>query len=492
MSWPSLLFPKPQAPTWPIPEQTLRDLRLDLVVEALGKGYEAYDLEPLYRQPLTDVRAIAFRQGVARGLLAPGLREAAWAYVRGVEEARALLLRGEKCGDRHAGAAWFALAATRLLEALEALGGGVSSAPNPALAALGAYAARHLEAVRRSLGPAAALLEALSGVRFELSVRGDQLAVGQAVPRRDLGLAIRETFARFQGGAPGAVEAPRRGEDLNHVESAIIERVARLHPDLFSRLHGFRSENEGFLRPEYHAVARELLFYLRYLDLTEGRVRSFPEFDAWGGVWLSGVYELALSLEMPGGVVANDVLLEPEKSALVITGPNHGGKTTLARAIGQVFVLGQLGLPVPASRARIPLVDGVFTVFERGERGDSPSSRLEAELLELHRVLTAASASSLVILNEVFSSTPYRDALELGREIDRRLSQRGVRSVWVTFLDPLSRLPRAVSLVGEVDPQDPSVRTYRFARRDADGKAHAMALARKYGLTYEAIRRRLG
>lgn len=62
----------------------------------------------------------------------------------------------------------------------------------------------------------------------------------------------------------------------------------------------------------------------------------------------------------------------------------------------------------------------------------------------------------------------------------------------VTFLDELARLPGTKSLVAEVDPQDPARRTFRIVERPADGKAYALALAAKHGLTYEALKERLG
>ena len=273
----------------------------------------------------------------------------------------------------------------------------------------------------------------------------------------------------------------------------IIERVARLFPDLFGRLRRFREQNRGFVAPWFSEVARELVFYLRYLDLLDelGLPHAFAEFGGGAGFSLNNVWEMALAMDKGGEVIVNDVELRPGERALVITGPNQGGKTTLARAIGQVFYLARLGLPVPAAAARLPLLERIFTVFEKGESGEAPTSKLEAELMQLRAVLPAADERSLVILNEVFSSTTYADALELAGRVYRRLSEQGATAVWVTFLDELTTLPGAVSMVAEVDPEDPSVRTFRVVRRPADGRAYARSLARKYRLTYDEIKERL-
>jgi hypothetical protein len=73
-----------------------------------------------------------------------------------------------------------------------------------------------------------------------------------------------------------------------------------------------------------------------------------------------------------------------------------------------------------------------------------------------------------------------------------RLSKLDLLCVWVTFVDELSRFSsKAVSMVGQVDPADPAVRTFKVIKEPADGLAHAMAIAQKYGLAYDTILERI-
>jgi DNA mismatch repair ATPase MutS len=140
----------------------------------------------------------------------------------------------------------------------------------------------------------------------------------------------------------------------------------------------------------------------------------------------------------------------------------------------------------------LTLPDQIYTHFERRETLSTLHGKLEDELVRIHDVLSRATAASIVIMNESFSSTTVSDALLIGTEILERIIELGCVAVYVTFLDDLASLDQAcVSMVGEVAPDDPAQRTFKFTRRPADGLAYATALADKYGLSRDVLRRRI-
>lgn len=107
-------------------------------------------------------------------------------------------------------------------------------------------------------------------------------------------------------------------------------------------------------------------------------------------------------------------------------------------------------------------------------------------------MLLQASPRSLFILNEIFTSTTLQDAVFLSKKIITQLLEKDALCVWVTFLDELASLSeKTVSMVAQVDPADPTIRTFQVVRKPADGLSYALSLAHKYRLTYEQIRERL-
>lgn len=240
-------------------------------------------------------------------------------------------------------------------------------------------------------------------------------------------------------------------------------------------------------------------FFLAYLDFLSplraaGLPFTYPEPADTPPFFVEGAFDLVLAAKLvaEGKVpIPNDFRVEREH-ILVITGPNQGGKTTFARMVGQVHHLFSLGLPVPGRRARLLLPDQILSHFEVRENPEDLRSKLESDLLRLRDILEQATARSLLILNEPLASATLVDARMIGRFLLEKIRDKGSLALVVTFLDELARLPGTRSLVAEVDPSDPSRRTFHIREKPAEGKAYALALAARHGLTDEALKRRLG
>jgi DNA mismatch repair ATPase MutS len=288
---------------------------------------------------------------------------------------------------------------------------------------------------------------------------------------------------------------------MNHIEAKIIEFVARLFPEVFGELEEFCNRNQNFIDPTIATFDREVQFYLSYFEYVGALRRGGLSFcyprisSADREVYDCEGFDLALAhklLKENSTVVCNDFHLRGRERILVVSGPNQGGKTTFARAFGQLHYLASIGLPVPGGKAQLFLFDNIFTHFEKEERVENLRGKLEDDLLRIHGILDRATPRSIIVLNEIFTSTTIKDETFLSERMMEKIIALGALCIWVTFVDELASFgPQVVSMVSAVVPENPAVRTFKILRRTADGLAYAMAIAQKYGLTYEAIRKRM-
>jgi DNA mismatch repair protein MutS len=502
----SILFDRPSDAGERDDPSMFSDLNLDQVFAAVTVGRGEYDLMPFFRSPLRDVRAVEYRHEVQRDLENKAASGAVAQFADRMREMRKHLVQVGKLRNRYQKERWFLNATSIYCQAVAVLA--------DALAAI-ELSSRGLTAFRQHLadytGSAAftglvadiaGVTRLLDGVRYCVNIKSNRVTVTRYDDEADYGAEVQQTFAKF---AENPVKDYRVGfrdwPDMDHVEERILGLVARLFPDVFQALDEFCARHDRYLDTTIRAFDREVQFYVAYLNFiapmkAAGLEFCYPAVSAGSKhMRANGSFDLALAAKlMPeaAAVVGNDFYLEDPERIFVVSGPNHGGKTTFARMFGQLHYLASLGYPVPGRKASLFLPDRVFTHFEREEDLATLRGKFEDELVRIRDVLDQATGDSVLVMNESFASTTVRDALFVGERVMDQMTALGLLGVYVTFVDELASLNEAcVSMVATVIPDNPAERTYQLVRKPADGLAYAAAIAGKWGLTYRQLKERL-
>ena len=227
--------------------------------------------------------------------------------------------------------------------------------------------------------------------------------------------ALFETLRAHVGAAIGRLQA-------------VASTLARL--DVLAALADV-AEREGYVRPEMHDGFA--------LEITAGR---------------HPVVERMMPREK---FIPNDIILTEDARMIIVTGPNMAGKSTILRQIGLIALMAQVGSFVPAARARLGVVDRVFTRVGASDNLVRGQSTFMVEMAETSAILHTASARSLVLLDEIGRGTSTYDGVSIAWAVSEHLHDVvGCKTVFATHYHELTQL--ADELV--------AVRNYNVAVRE--------------------------
>lgn len=482
------------------------DLNCDQIVNAIIASRDEYDLKPFFHDCLHRIGAIKYRHEVLRDLENAALYQHIDCFAKAMREIRAHLTRVQKLHYREQKQAWFLDAVELYCEAITSFAEGLCNSVTNSRGFLGfrEYLTSYAGSGRFDtlLSEAKKLKADLAAVEYCVQVKGSSFTVRKYDGEPDYSEEVLAIFEKFKQGAVTDYTVKfKAGDDMNHVEAMILEFVAKLHPEVFVALDNFCTSNGNFVDRIIAAFDREIQFYVAYLEYAAVLQRTGLQFcypsicDYTQEIRSHGGFDIALAHKLineNSSVVTNDFYLRGKERILVVSGPNQGGKTTFARAFGQLHYLASIGCPVPGKEAQLLLFDQIFTHFEEEEKVESLRGKLEDDLVRIHEILGQATRNSIIILNEVFTSTTIQDEIFLSEKVMAKIIELDSLCVWVTFVDELASFgPQTVSVVSTVVPDNPASRTFKVVRRPADGLAYALAIAQKYRLTYDSIKERI-
>src|SRR5699024_9267693 len=138
----------------------------------------------------------------------------------------------------------------------------------------------------------------------------------------------------------------------------------------------------------------------------------------------------------------NDCALHAQRSMLLITGPNMGGKSTYMRQVALIVLLARIGSFVPAESAHIGTIDRIFTRIGAADDLAGGRSTFMMEMTEASAILAASTPSSLVLMDEGGRGTSTYDGLALAWAIAHRLlTHNRALTLFATHYFEITRLP---------------------------------------------------
>ena len=216
-------------------------------------------------------------------------------------------------------------------------------------------------------------------------------------------------------------------EELKNLESSILgaeEQARRMEREIFADLIGFLKQSTAAIRAIAGSLA-ELDCLAAFAETAESRALTRPEVDSSDAIHISEGRHPVVECALPSGAfVPNDAVLDDASGKIIIlTGPNMSGKSTYLRQTALITLMAQVGSYVPASRARIGLVDRIFTRIGSGDRLAQGQSTFMVEMRETARILEGATARSLVILDEVGRGTSTYDGISIAWAVIEHLAR---------------------------------------------------------------------
>lgn len=251
----------------------------------------------------------------------------------------------------------------------------------------------------------------------------------------------------------------------------------------------------------------EFVFYIRFADYIRGMQEKgfkFARAKIAGGkdkifMDAKGIYNFKLlsafaETSGPGEIVPNDLIFDRNNLCYILTGANRGGKTTITQAVGLLFVLAQAGIYIPGEYFEFNPVDSIFSHFPADEDKTMDLGRLGEECKRFKELYSEASETSLLLLNETYSTTSFEEGYYIAKDSVRAILKKGIRTIYNTHMHKLAfDIPEinngfeqnhAASLVVKAKNGQ---RSFKVEVAPPEGESFAKDIAEKYGVTFEML-----
>jgi DNA mismatch repair protein MutS len=253
--------------------------------------------------------------------------------------------------------------------------------------------------------------------------------------------------------------------EMKEYETLVLnaeERIREIELRLFREICSTLMKSAGRLLDTAHALAElDVLSALAEAAALGGYIR--PEVQDDDGLDIrDGRHPVVEQMLHGERYVPNDITFEQDEVIRVITGPNMSGKSTYLRQAALIALMAQMGSFVPATSAKLGLVDRIFTRIGAQDEIHAGQSTFMVEMIEVANILHHATSRSLLILDEIGRGTSTYDGVSIAWAVVEYIHNHPQLRAKTLFATHYHELTQLADLL-------PGVRNYNVAVTEADG-----------------------
>ncbi len=286
---------------------------------------------------------------------------------------------------------------------------------------------------------------------------------------------------------------------LKEYEAKVLnaeERIKSIEYEIFLDLRKRVAEDAGRVQDLAQVIAElDVLSSLATASRIGGYKR--PEVFEGDEIMIKGGRHPVVERLLPSPFIPNDTYMDTRgEQILLITGPNMSGKSTYLRQVALIVILAQLGSFVPAEKAKIGVVDKIFTRIGASDDLSKGVSTFLAEMIETANILNNATQRSLIILDEIGRGTATYDGLAIAWAVVEYLHENPKLRAKTLFATHYHELTEIAKILERVKNYHFTAKEYRdeviFLRKLYPGpsnRSYGIEVAKLAGLPEEVTQR---
>ena len=283
------------------------------------------------------------------------------------------------------------------------------------------------------------------------------------------------------------------------IYGSLYDMVSSTDAKPYMEIENFYIKYKDSVVPEIEEVLKEipgLRFYLDMKRFYQGlEQRNIPyslaTFTDEKEIHVKGARDITLITSDVENIICNDFYFNGEKRFWFITGANGGGKTSFLRSVGLCMLLGSQGCYMPAASGCLSRLGRLVTFFPMEE--DLEKGRFNAEKERLSAMLAEAEADTMILMNEVFTSTDEEKAMRESQVVLQQILDMGSFGVFVTHNFPLIQsMEDKMPVLEAITEGDEHHRLFKIVEKKQGGQSFATDVLRKYGPDTESLRKKYG